>query len=132
MQNSSLIESNIKNISTEIIQLCQPGLDMDKVNGLIDSLFTNAKTLAKERMPNVDDSDLQMIADQLAVNSLLNQLYFLDTSEIQISCLHQMAQKNATIRNAFECIQTQNNNIPVENRSEEVEKIQRFVNAILA
>jgi hypothetical protein len=132
MLNISLIENNIKTVSTDIIQLCQPGFDISKMDGLIDTLFVNASALAKERMPNLDENDLRMISDKLVVNSLLNQLYFLDTSEVQVSCLHQIVQKNSAIRNAFEFIQTQNNYIPVADRSEEDEKIQRFVNAILA
>jgi hypothetical protein len=45
--------------------------------------------------------------------------------------LFTIASQNTALCDALEFIQTQNNYIPVEDRSEEDEKIQRFVNAIL-
>ena len=131
MKNSPSSEDAIKTLSAEVIHHCQPGFDMNEMNGLVDSLFTNAKALAKEDAPDVDQAASHMIADKLVVNSLINQLYFLDTSEVQVFCLRQIASQNETLRNAFEFIQAQNNYIPVEDRSEEDEKIQGFVNAIL-
>jgi hypothetical protein len=121
----------MKNISTEIIQLCVPGFDMDKMNELIETLFTNARACAQELISNLDKSALQIAADKLVVNQLLNQLYFLDTSEVQIACLNQISLQNADLRDAFEFVQAQNNYIPVDDRSEEDEKIQRLLNAIL-
>jgi len=122
----------MKTISTEIIQLCKPGFDMVKMNELIDNLFTNARGRAQELESNLDKSALQIVADKFVVNQLLNQLYFLDTSEIQIACLKQISLQNENLRDAFEFVQSQNNYIPVNDRSEEDEKIQRFLNAILA
>jgi len=132
MQNNSLYELPIKTISTEIIQLCEPGFDIVKMNELIENLFTNARARAQELESNLDKSALQIVADKFVVNQLLNQLYFLDTSEVQISCLRQISHQNANLRDAFEFVQAQNNFIPVNNRSEEDEKIQRFLNTILA
>ncbi|MBU3626899.1 hypothetical protein ICN48_11735 [Polynucleobacter sp. JS-Safj-400b-B2] len=131
MQNNSLYELPMKTISTEIIQLCEPGFDMVKMNELIETLFTNAKACAQELTSNLDKSALQIVADKQVVNQLLNQLYFLDTSEVQIACLHQISLQNADLRDAFEFVQAQNNYIPVDDRSEEDEKIQRLLNAIL-
>jgi hypothetical protein len=122
----------MKAISTEIIQLCEPGFDTAKMNKLIDKLFTNARACTQELTSNLDKSALQIVADKLIVKQLLNQLYFLDTSEVQIACLKQILLQNENLRNAFEFVQSQNNYIPVYNRSEEDEKIQRFLNAILA
>jgi len=121
----------MKTISTEIIQLCEPGFDMAKMNELIEALFTNARASAIELTSNLDKSALQIVADKLVVNQLLNQLYFLDTSENQITSLNQISLQNANLRDAFEFVQAQNNYIPLDNRSEEDEKIQRFLNAIL-
>jgi len=132
MQNNSLYELSMKTISTEIIQLCKPGFDMVKMNELIDNLFTNARGRAQELESNLDKSALQIVADKFVVNQLLNQLYFLDTSEVQIACLKQISLQNENLRDAFEFVQSQNNYIPLENRSEEDEKIQGFLNAILA
>jgi len=132
MQNNSLYELPMKTISTEIIQLCEPGFDMVKMNELIETLFINARACAQELTSNLDKSTLQIVADKLVVNQLLNQLYFLDTSEVQIACLKQISLQNENLRDAFEFVQSQNNYIPVENRSEEDEKIQGFLNAILA
>jgi len=132
MQNNSLYELPMKTISTEIIQLCKPGFDMVKMNELIDNLFTNAKARAQELESNLDKSALQIVADKFVVNQLLNQLYFLDTSEVQIACLKQISLQNENLHDAFEFVQSQNNYIPVDVRSEEDEKIQRFLNAILA
>ncbi|MBU3583005.1 hypothetical protein ICN41_03265 [Polynucleobacter sp. 15G-AUS-farblos] len=132
MQYNYIQEVPMKSISIEIIQLCKPGFDMAKMNELIEALFTNARTRAQELTTDLDKDALQMIADKLVVNQLLNQLYFLDTSEVQIACLHQISQQNANLRDAFEFVQAQNNYIPVDNRSEEDEKIQRFLKAILA
>jgi hypothetical protein len=108
-----------------------PGFDMDKMNELIETLFTNARACAQELISNLDKSALQIAADKLVVNQLLNQLYFLDTSEVQIACLNQISLQNADLRDAFEFVQAQNNYIPVDDRSEEDEKIQRLLNAIL-
>jgi hypothetical protein len=132
MQSNSSHEASMKTISTEIIQLCDPGFETAKMNELIDSLFTNARACAQELTSNLDKSALQIVADKLVVNQLLNQLYFLDTSEVQIACLKQISLQNENLRDAFEFVQSQNNYIPVNNRSEEDEKIQRFLNAILA
>lgn len=132
MQSNSSHEASMKTISTEIIQLCEPGFDTTKMNELIDNLFTNARACAQELTSNLDKSALQIVADKLVVNLLLNQLYFLDTSEVQIACLKQISLQNENLRDAFEFVQSQNNYIPVNNRSEEDEKIQRFLNAILA
>jgi len=132
MQNNSLYELPMKTISTEIIQLCKPGLDMVKMNELIDNLFTNARARAQELESNLDKSALQIVADKFVVNQLLNQLYFLDTSEVQIASLKQISLQNENLHDAFEFVQSQNNYIPVDARSEEDEKIQRFLNAILA
>jgi hypothetical protein len=132
MQSNSSHEASMKTISTEIIQLCEPGFDTTKMNELIDNLFTNARACAQELTSNLDKSALQIVADKLVVNQLLNQLYFLDTSEVQIACLTQISLQNENLRDAFEFVQSQNNYIPVNNRSEEDEKIQRFLNAILA
>jgi len=132
MQSNSSHEASMKTISTEIIQLCEPGFDTTKMNELIDNLFTNARACAQELTSNLDKSALQIVADKLVVNQLLNQLYFLDTSEVQIACLKQISLQNENLRDAFEFVQSQNNYIPVNNRSEEDEKIQRFLNAILA
>ena len=132
MQSNSSHEVSMKTISTEIIQLCEPGFDMTKMNTLIETLFTNARACAQELTSNLDKSALQIVADKLVVNQLLNQLYFLDTSEVQIACLNQISLQNANLRDAFEFVQAQNNYIPVNDRSEEDEKIQRFLNAILA
>jgi hypothetical protein len=132
MQNNSLYELSMKTISTEIIQLCKPGFDMVKMNELIDNLFTNARGRAQELESNLDKSALQIVADKFVVNQLLNQLYFLDTSEVQIACLKQISLQNENLHDAFEFVQSQNNYIPVDARSEEDEKIQRFLNAILA
>ncbi len=131
MQNNSIHELSMKTFSTEIIQLCEPGFDMAKMNELIQALFANAKACAQELTSNLAESALQIVADKLVVSELLNQLYFLDTSETQIACLHQISLHNTNLRNAFEFVQAQNNYIPVDNRSEEDEKIQRFLNAIL-
>jgi len=131
MQNNSLYELPMKTISTEIIQLCVSGFDMAKMNELIETLFTNARACAQELTSNLDKSALQIVADKLVVNQLLNQLYFLDTSEVQIACLKQISLQNSNLRDAFEFVQAQNNYIPVNDRSEEDEKIQRFLNAIL-
>ena len=131
MQKNSLYELPMKTISTEIIQLCVPGFDMAKMNELIETLFTNARACAQELTSSLDKSALQIAADKLIVNQLLNQLYFLDTSEVQIACLNQISLQNTHLRDAFEFIQAQNNYIPVDARSEEDEKIQRFLNAIL-
>jgi hypothetical protein len=122
----------MKTISTEIIQLCKPGLDMVKMNELIDNLFTNARARAQELESNLDKSALQIVADKFVVNQLLNQLYFLDTSEVQIASLKQISLQNENLHDAFEFVQSQNNYIPVDARSEEDEKIQRFLNAILS
>jgi hypothetical protein len=122
----------MKTISTEIIQLCEPGFDTAKMNELIDNLFTNARARAQELESNLDKSALQIVADKFVVKQLLNQLYFLDTSKVQIACLKQISLQNENLRDAFEFVQSQNNYIPVYNRSEEDEKIQRFLNAILA
>ena len=132
MQNNSLYELPMKTISTEIIQLCKPGLDMVKMNELIDNLFTNARARAQELESNLDKSALQIVADKFVVNQLLNQLYFLDTSEVQIASLKQISLQNENLHDAFEFVQSQNNYIPVDARSEEDEKIQRFLNAILS
>ena len=126
MQNNSLYELPMKTISTEIIQLCKPGFDMVKMNELIDNLFTNARGRAQELESNLDKSALQIVADKFVVNQLLNQLYFLDTSEIQIACLKQISLQNENLRDAFEFVQSQNNYIPVNNRSEEDEKIKKI------
>ncbi|MBU3631308.1 hypothetical protein [Polynucleobacter sp. AP-Melu-500A-A1] len=131
MQNNSLYELPMKTISTEIIQLCKPGFDMVKMNELIETLFTNARASAQELTSNLDKSALQIVADKLVVNQLLNQLYFLDTSEVQIACLNQISLQNTNLRDAFKFVQAQNNYIPVDARSEEDEKNQRFLNAIL-
>jgi len=132
MQSNSSHEASMKTISTEIIQLCEPGFDTTKMNELIDNLFTNARACAQELTSNLDKSALQIVADKLVVNLLLNQLYFLDTSEVQIACLKQISLQNENLHDAFEFVQSQNNYIPVDARSEEDEKIQRFLNAILA
>jgi len=132
MQSNSSHEVSMKTISTEIIQLCELGFDTAKMNELIDKLFTNARARAQELESNLDKSALQIVADKFVVNQLLNQLYFLDTSEIQIACLKQISLQNENLRDAFEFVQSQNNYIPVNDRSEEDEKIQRFLNAILA
>jgi hypothetical protein len=132
MQNNSLYELPMKTISTEIIQLCEPGFDMVKMNELIDNLFTNARARAQELESNLDKSALQIVADKFVVNQLLNQLYFLDTSEVQIACLKQISLQNENLHDAFEFVQSQNNYIPVDARSEEDEKIQRFLKAILS
>ncbi|MEI7532692.1 MAG: hypothetical protein WCK52_12260, partial [Betaproteobacteria bacterium] len=108
------------------------GFDTAKMNELIDKLFTNARARAQELESNLDKSALQIVADKFVVNQLLNQLYFLDTSEVQIACLKQISLQNENLRDAFEFVQSQNNYIPVNDRSEEDEKIQRFLNAILA
>ena len=131
MHNNSLYQLPMKTISTEIIQLCVPGFDMAKMNELIENLFENARAHAQELTSNLDKSALQIVADKLVVNQLLNQLYFLDTSEVQIACLNQISLQNANLRDAFEFVQAQNNYIPVDDRSEGDEKIQRFLNAIL-
>ena len=132
MQSNSSHEVSMKTISTEIIQLCELGFDTAKMNELIDKLFTNARARAQELESNLDKSALQIVADKFVVNQLLNQLYFLDTSEVQIACLKQISLQNENLRDAFEFVQSQNNYIPLENRSEEDEKIQGFLNAILA
>ena len=132
MQSNSSHEVSMKTISTEIIQLCELGFDTAKMNELIDKLFTNARARAQELESNLDKSALQIVADKFVVNQLLNQLYFLDTSEVQIACLKQISLQNENLRDAFEFVQSQNNYIPVNDRSEEDEKIQRFLNAILA
>lgn len=131
MQSNSSHEASMKTVSIEIIQLCVPGFDMAKINALIESLFTNARACAQELTSNLDKSAIQIVADKLVVNQLLNQLYFLDTSEVQIACLNQISLQNSNLRDAFEFVQAQNNYIPVNDRSEEDEKIQRFLNAIL-
>jgi len=132
MQNNSSYELPMKTISTEIIQLCKPGFDMVKMNELIETLFINARACAQELTSHLDKSALQIVADKFVVNKLLNQLYFLDTSEVQIACLKQISLQNEHLRDAFEFVQAQNNYIPVDARSEEDEKIQGFLNVILA
>ena len=131
MQNGSIYELHVKTISTEIIQLCVPGFDMTNMNELIEALFTNARACVQELTSTLDKSALQIAADKLVVNHLLNQLYFLDTAEVQIACLNQISLQNTHLRDAFDFVQAQNNYIPVDARSEEDEKVQHYLNAIL-
>ncbi len=122
----------LKEISTGVIKQCQPsGFNAPSVSRLIDALFLNASAMFNTLRPDADEDSIQEMVSNSVVEDLLEQLYFLDTSENQVDCLHEVANMNLRLLKAFEFTQNKIDQIPLEARSEEDENILRLVKAIL-